>query len=189
MIKLKSILIALGILAGLFIITFFGTDLIMKVIVGHANEVQVPLLIGQDYEVARKTCKAMKLYVEQNELVHDEDIEKGKIISQKPNPGIMTKKYRTVTVVISNGPEMVRIPYLDNLSVVEAKLKLENAGLSLGEKVFRYSDEVRKGNVIYSQPMADELIPRKSDVKITVSLGKYTSSSGDGNKWKNLLEN
>ena len=189
MIKLKSILIALGILAGLFIITFFGTDIIMKVVVGHANEVQVPLLIGQDYEVALKTCKQMKLYVEQNELVHDEDIEKGKIISQNPNPGIMTKKYRTVSVVISNGPEMVRIPYLDNLSVVEAKLKLENAGLSLGEKVFRYSDEVKKGNVIYSQPMADELIPRKSGVKIIISLGKYTSSSGDDNKWKNLLEN
>jgi len=189
MIKLKSILIALVILAGLFIITFFGTDLIMRVIVGHANEVQVPLLIGQDYEVARKTCKQMKLYVERNELIHDENIEKGKIISQKPNPGIMTKKYRTVSVVISNGPEMVRIPYLDNLSAVEAKLKLENAGLSLGEKVFRYSDEVKKGNVIYSQPMADELIPRKSSVKIIVSLGKYTSSSGDDNKWKNLLEN
>lgn len=189
MIKVKSIFIALGILAGLFIITFFGTDLIMKVIVGHGNEVQVPLLIGQDYEVARKTCKAMKLYVEQNELIHDENIEKGKIISQKPNPGIMTKKYRTVSVVISNGPEMVRIPYLDNLSVVEAKLKLENAGLSLGEKVFRYSDEVKKGNVIYSQPMADELIPRKSGVKIIISLGKYISSSGDDNKWKNLLEN
>ena len=161
----------------------------MKVIVGHDNEVQAPLLIGQDYEVARKTCKQMKLYVEQNELIHDENIEKGKIISQKPNPGIMTKKYRTVSVVISNGPEMVRIPYLDNLSVVEAKLKLENAGLSLGEKVFRYTDEVKKGNVIYSQPMADELIPRTSGVKIIVSLGKYTSSSGDDNKWKNLLDN
>jgi len=187
MINTKSILIAFGILVGLFIIVFFGTDIIMKIIVGHGNEVQVPLLIGQDYEVARKTCKDMKLYVEQSELIHDENIEKGKIISQKPNPGIMTKKYRTVSVVISNGPEMVRIPYLDNLSIVEAKLKLENAGLSLGEKVFRYSVEVDKGNVIYSQPMADELIPKKSSVKIIISLGKYTSSSGDDNKWKNLL--
>ena len=98
----------------------------------------------------------------------------------------MTKKYRTVSVVLSNGPEMVRIPYLDNLSIVEAKLKLENAGLFLGEKVFRYSDEVKKGKVIYSQPMADELIPKKSK-KIIISLGKYTTSSGDDNKWKNLL--
>jgi len=187
MTKMKSILIALGVLAGLFIIAFFGTDLIMKIIVGHGNEVQVPLLIGEDYEVARKTCTEMKLYMEQSELVHDENIDKGKIISQKPNSGIMTKKYRTVSVVLSNGPEMVRIPYLDNLSIVEAKLKLENAGLYLGEKVFRYSDEVIKENVIYSQPMADELIPKKSSVTIIVSLGKYTTSSGDDNKWKNLF--
>ncbi|MBT4333356.1 MAG: PASTA domain-containing protein, partial [Candidatus Cloacimonetes bacterium] len=114
-------------------------------------------------------------------------IEKGKIISQKPNPGIMTKKYRTISVVLSNGPEMVRIPYLDNLSIVQAKLKLENAGLFIGEKVFRYSDEVAKGKVIYSQPLADELIPKKSEVEVIVSLGKYTTSSGDDNKWKDLL--
>jgi len=187
MINMKSVLIAFGILVGLFIFAFFGTDILMKIIVGHGNEVQVPLIIGQDYEVARKTCKDMKLYVEQSDLIHDEDIEKGKILSQKPNPGIMTKKYRTVSVIVSNGPEMVRIPYLDNLSIIEAKLKLENAGLSLGEKVFRYSDEVAKGNVIYSQPMADELIPKKSNVKIIISLGKYTTSSGDDNKWRNLL--
>ena len=187
MINMKSVLIAFGILVGLFIFAFFGTDILMKIIVGHGNEVQVPLIIGQDYEVARKTCKDMKLYVEQSDLIHDEDIEKGKILSQNPNPGIMTKKYRTVSVIVSNGPEMVRIPYLDNLSIIEAKLKLENAGLSLGETVFRYSDEVAKGNVIYSQPMADELIPKKSNVKIIISLGKYTTSSGDDNKWRNLL--
>ena len=35
--------------------------------------------------------------------------------------------------------------------------------------------------------MADELIPKKSSVKIIISLGKYTTSSGDDNKWKNLL--
>jgi serine/threonine-protein kinase len=99
----------------------------------------------------------------------------------------MTKKHRTVHVVISKGPEMVRIPYLDNLSIVEAKLKLENAGLSLGKKVFRYSNEVDKGNIVNSRPMADELIPKKSDVDVVISLGKYTTSSGDDNKWKNLL--
>ncbi|MBT5421027.1 MAG: hypothetical protein HOK80_09055, partial [Candidatus Cloacimonetes bacterium] len=76
MIKMKSIAIVLGILMGLFLIAFFGTDVIMKIIVGHGNEVQVPLLIGEDYEVARKNCRNMKLYIEQNELVHDENIEK-----------------------------------------------------------------------------------------------------------------
>ncbi|MCF7858978.1 MAG: PASTA domain-containing protein [Candidatus Cloacimonetes bacterium] len=189
MIKLKSILLAIAILIGLFSIAFFGTDIIMKIIVGHGNEVQVPLIIGTDFEVARKICTDNKLYIEQSEFVNDENIEKGKIISQKPNPGIMTKKYRTISVVVSLGPEMVRIPYLDNLSIVGAKLKLENAGLFIGEKIFRYSEEVEKGFVIYSQPMADELIARKSEVKIIVSLGRYTSASGDDNKWKNLLDN
>ncbi len=186
--KFKPVLIAIGIMMIIFIIGFVGINIIMKIAVGHRNEVIVPDLIDMNFDVARKKCKEYKLYLKQKELVHNDEIEKGRIISQNPNPEIMTKKYRTVSVVVSNGPEMVRIPYLDNLKVVEAKLKLENAGLILGKKIFRYSDEVNKGKIIYSQPMADELIAKKSKVKVVVSLGKYTSSSSSENKWKNLLD-
>jgi serine/threonine-protein kinase len=186
--KLKGFFIAVGILILVFIIAFFATDIIMKIIVGHRNEVIVPDLQGMNYEIARKKCKELKLYVTQTEIIYHEEIEKGKIISQTPNPEIMTKKYRTINVIVSDGPELVRIPYLDNLRVVEAKLKLENAGLTLGEKSFRYSEEVTKGKIIYSQPMADELIPKKSSINIVISLGKYTSSLSSDNKWKNLLD-
>ena len=186
--KLKSLYINVGIMILIFIIAFFATDIIMKIIVGHRNEVLVPDLHGMNYEIARKKCKELKLYITQTEIVYHEEIEKGKIISQTPNPDIMTKKYRTINVIVSDGPELVRIPYLDNLKVVEAKLKLENAGLILGEKIFRYSEEVTKGKVIYSQPMADELIPKKSSIDIVISLGEYTSSSSSDNKWKNLLD-
>ena len=186
--KLKGFFIAVGILILVFIVAFFATDIIMKIIVGHRNEVIVPDLHGMNYEIARKNCKELKLYVTQSEIVYHEEIEKGKIISQTPNPEIMTKKYRTINVIVSDGQELVRIPYLDNLKVVEAKLKLENAGLTLGEKIFRYSDEVTKGKIIYSQPMADELIPKKSPIDVVISLGKYTSSSSSDNKWMDLLD-
>jgi len=92
-----------------------------------------------------------------------------------------------VEVVVSNGPEMVRIPFLYNLSAREAKLKLENAGLQIGEKIYRYSDEVDKNKVVYSQPVADELIAKRSPVDVIISLGSYTPSSSE-NKWKNLLD-
>ena len=186
--KYKAILMAVGIMFVVFIVAFFGTDIVMKIIVGHRNEVIVPDLRDMDFVVARKKCKEHKLYLEQKELVHNDEIEKGKIISQNPNPDIMTKKHRTISVVVSNGPEMVRIPYLDNLRVVEAKLKLENAGLTIGEKIYRYSEEVVKGKVLYSQPMADELIPKRSAVNVVVSLGKYSTSSSSNDKWKNLLD-
>ena len=159
----------------------------MKLVVGHGNEVLVPNLVNTDYNVAIKICVDHKLYLQQIEVVNNDEFEKGRIISQNPHPNIKTKKYRTVEVVVSNGPEMVRIPFLYNLKVVEAKLKLENAGLNLGKKIYRYSDDVDEGKVVYSQPVADELIAKRSGVDVIVSLGKYSSNSSSNSKWKDLL--
>jgi len=181
-----SILISIGLLLIVFLIGFFLFNIVMKIAVGHGSEVDVPNLIDKDFNIAVKTCENNKLYLEQIEVVNNDEIEKGRIISQNPHAGIKTKKFRTIEVVVSNGPEMVRIPFLYNLSTKEAKLKLENAGLQLGEKIYRYSDDVAKNKVVYSQPVADELIAKRSAVDVIVSLGSYTSSTD--NKWKNLLD-
>ncbi|HHE37732.1 MAG TPA: PASTA domain-containing protein [Candidatus Cloacimonetes bacterium] len=186
--KINPYLIALSILLIAFIIGFFAVNMFMKLVVGHGNEVKVPNIVAMDFEVARKNCKDLKLYVQQSESIHNNDLEKGRIISQEPHHGIMTKKFRTIKVVVSKGPEMVRIPYLDNLGVMEAKMKLENAGLFLGKKIFRYSDYVKKDKVIFSQPMADELIARKSKIDVIISLGKLPEVSPKHDKYKNLLD-
>ncbi len=186
--RIKALLFTLLIIIGLFIIGFLGTNIFMKLVVGHGNDVKVPDLAGMNFNVAVKKCDNLKLYLEKSELVHSDEYEKGQIISQQPHPSIMTKKYRTINVVVSEGPEMVRIPYLFNLTITEAKLKLESAGLNLGEKKYRYSDLVEKDRIIYSEPMADDLIARKSEVSIAVSLGKLENSS-NSNKWRNLLDN
>ena len=182
-----SILISIGLLIVIFLIGFFLFNIVMKIAVGHGDEVNVPDLSNINFNVAVKICESNKLYLEQVEVVNNDDVEKGKIISQNPHPGIKTKKFRTVEVVVSNGPEMVRIPFLYNLSAREAKLKLENAGLQIGEKIYRYSDDVDKNKVVYSQPVADELIAKRSPVDVIISLGSYTPSSSE-NKWKNLLD-
>ncbi|MDO9576850.1 MAG: PASTA domain-containing protein [Candidatus Cloacimonadales bacterium] len=185
--KVKSFSKAFVCLIFIFIIGFFLVNLIMKIIVGHGNEVLVPNLVNTDYNVAIKICEDHKLYLQQIEVVNNDEFEKGRVISQNPHPNIKTKKFRTVEVVISNGPEMVRIPFLYNLNVIEAKLKLENAGLNLGKKIYRYSDDVEEGMVVYSQPVADELIAKRSAVDVIVSLGKYSSNTSSNSKWKNLL--
>jgi eukaryotic-like serine/threonine-protein kinase len=185
--RFKALLLTLLILIGLFIIGFVGINFFMKIIVGHGNDVKVPDLVGMNFNVAVKKCDNLKLYLEKVENVHSNDFEKGQIISQNPHPNILTKRYRTIEVVVSEGPEMVRIPYLYNLSVLEAKLKLESAGLLLGEKKYRYSDLVEADKIIYSEPMADDLIARKSEVAVAISLGKLENSS-NSDKWRDLLD-
>ncbi|MBN1949113.1 MAG: PASTA domain-containing protein [Candidatus Cloacimonetes bacterium] len=187
MIKIKAFIVSAAIIIAIFLAGFVLVNIIIRIAVGHRNEVMVPNMIGMDYNVATKKCEGLSLYLEQTGNIHHESYEKGTIISQEPHPDIYTKKFRTIKVVVSEGPEMVRIPFLYNLTLTEARLKLENAGLQLGEVKHRYSDMVEVDKIIYSEPMADDLIARKSSVTVAVSLGPLNDSS-KSNKWRQLLE-
>lgn len=185
--KIKALLITGVILLVAFVLGFVLINLIMKIAVGHRNEVEVPDLVNMNYEVAIKKCKKRDLYARVTEYIHSNEFRKNRVISQKPHTNIKTKKYNTIELVVSKGPEVVHIPYLDNLTVSEAKIKLKNAGLKLGKKEYQYSDEVNKGKIIYTQPMADDLIPRGNEVKVIISLGKLSQDSYEKNKYKKLL--
>ncbi|MBW6515080.1 MAG: PASTA domain-containing protein [Candidatus Cloacimonetes bacterium] len=186
--KIKSLLISAGILVLLFIIGFFGVNILMSIVVGTGNEVIVPDIINLPFDVARKTCMDLNLYVQQVELRHDDEIAQNRIISQSPAPNKPTKINRTVEVVVSKGPELVRVPYLDNITELEAKIRLENSGLKLGEKTFRYSNEVVRDRIIYSQPIADDFIPRGSSVDIVISLGILPDASQRRDHYRSILE-
>ena len=184
--KTRAFFLAILAIMVIFVIAFFGTDFIMKIVVGHSNEVLVPDIVGLNINVAVKKCKTQNLYVEVEKRLNDAGIDKDNIISQTPHHGINTKKFRTIKVMVSDGPEIVRMPNLANLSVAGAKLKLENLELVLGKISYRYSNDVIKGNVIKTFPLAEDLIARKSSVDIFVSLGMIQNSSSDS-KWQDLM--
>jgi serine/threonine-protein kinase len=186
--KMKAFLISLLIIFVSGIVGFIGLNIALKIYVGHRNEVKSPDLTGMNINVARRTCQTLDLYLEETEFIHSDDVTKDRIIMQEPHPDIMIKKFRTIKVVVSKGPEQVHVPYLDNLALTDAKVRLENSGLRLGKKVFRYSNAVQKGLIIFSQPMADELIAKGSEVDVAISLGKLPSSQANTEKYKNLLD-
>jgi len=41
---------------------------------------------------------------------------------------------------------------------------------------------------MYTQPMAEEMIPKGSEVSVVISLGKLVGSKKDINKYKDLLD-
>jgi len=178
---------AVLILILLFLIGFLSFNLVMKILVDHKHEEKTPNVTGMSFETGRQVCRNNNLYLEEVKRINSDEIPQGQIISQDPHPDIMTKRFRTVKVVVSDGPEMVSIPFLANLTVTQAKLKLQNAGLKLGEKNYRYSDEVEKDLVILSNPLAEQRIPRGSQIDVIISLGKIQGSDSKYDKYKDLL--
>lgn len=186
--KIWGFIKAVILLMFLFVLGFVVFNLAMRMLVDHQHEEKTPAVIGMSFETARQICRNNNLYIEEVSRINNDEYAKGQIISQEPHPGIMTKRFRTVKVVVSDGPEMVTIPFLANLSIHQARLNLENAGLNIGEKQFRYSDLVEKNKVISSNPLAEQDVPRGSKVDVIVSLGKIQTSNQQSNRYKELLE-
>ena len=78
--------------------------------------------------------------------VADNQVEAGHVVRVEPQPGTEVVANSVVTVVISDGPEQVRIPFLAALGAEEAADILEATGLCLGEIVGPPEAEVLASN-------------------------------------------
>ncbi|MFU0826657.1 MAG: non-specific serine/threonine protein kinase [Lachnoclostridium sp.] len=110
-------------------------------------------------------------------VVHDyaysDEIEEGRVIETIPSRDESVVKGDTVTVVISNGPEIkkVEMPNIIGLTESKAVKKLENAGLTKGEVTKDYSDTYPAGQVISQSIKAGKKVDSGTAVDFVISLG------------------
>ncbi|MBC8526302.1 MAG: PASTA domain-containing protein [Candidatus Cloacimonetes bacterium] len=155
----------------------------------HRNEVVVPDLVNKDYKKAQHDLYKEGLYIDKKGERNSSEILAGSILAQDPPANSMVKKGYTIDVIVSKGPELVKIPSLDNLSVDEAKIRLMNIGLEIGSINYSYSNEIMRRKVIYSQPISGMNIPKNSKVNLVVSLGKIPANiSGEKGIYDTFLE-
>ena len=110
----------------------------------------------------------------------------GQVISQGIDPGEKVEKGTTVSYVVSLGPETkyVTVPGLGGYTEADARARLENAGLSVGNVSYAYSSTVGEGYVIDQTASPGSSVEEGTSVGFTVSLGPESQpedpSGGDG---------
>ncbi|HEX2313379.1 MAG TPA: Stk1 family PASTA domain-containing Ser/Thr kinase [Thermomonospora sp.] len=72
----------------------------------------------------------------------------------------------------SSTVEAVEVPDLENKRQADAEEALEKAGLKVGSVNEEFSDDVRAGRVISTDPSAGETVERGTEVTLTVSKGR-----------------
>ena len=184
----KTIAFVLISLIVIFLLGFVISRTFLIIYTKHRNELEIPNLIGKNFEKAKHDLYKLQLYIEDIEKQYEKEIYKGSIIAQKPLPGTMVKKGFTIQVIVSKGPKLMQVPILDNLSVEEAKVRLQNVGLKPGDINYSYSNKIRKGNIIYSQPVFGMDVPESSEVNLIVSLGKIPKISDKKGIYESFLE-
>ena len=159
-ISLVLIIIAGGFL-GFFINRIVNND--------EDDEIEIPNLVGKDFEEAQKECQEKGLELRQRSSDYNTDYEEGQIITQEPQAGTKTKE-KIVYADVSKGTRMVKVTNIEGKDIKVAKYELENTLGFVVEQEDVISETVAAGIVI-SQEYKDVERPYGSVIKVQVSSG------------------
>jgi serine/threonine-protein kinase len=139
---------------------------------GTTEESIMPSIIGGDYKEWAKLLEEDYDVVVKYDGRNSDDFEEGKIILTEPVAGTKLSSGQSVMLYYSKGPAVkpVTMIPLEGLTLEQAKSKLEELGLELGEPVTVESD-MAKGTVVYqSVPTGTEVTPG-TKVNLHISAG------------------
>ena len=167
-IALAALLLAGAIIGGTFLWQNAQTE-----------EIAVPSVAGRQIEETYERLIKLGWTVEERYERRDGTTE-GQILGTDPPAGSFYEKEQTVAVIISLGPTRVAIPADIQGNTLEIATQLiEEAGLTLGEVFFTYSEEVPKGLVIGSLALSEDL-PRGGPVDLEISEGPSPRTIPEG---------
>ncbi|MFD4725898.1 Stk1 family PASTA domain-containing Ser/Thr kinase [Streptomyces seoulensis] len=138
----------------------------IALVVSKGAPVDIPDVSGEDAESARQDLTDAGLRVRIAAERVNSDYDKGQVAAQSPEPGAQGAEGDTVTLTLSKGPEMVRVPDVTGSNVDEAHRKLEAAGFEVHEDrglLGLFGDTVKKQSVA-----GGDEAPKGSKITITI---------------------
>ncbi|MFF5917059.1 Stk1 family PASTA domain-containing Ser/Thr kinase [Streptomyces flavochromogenes] len=132
---------------------------------------RVPAVLGQTETEASKRITDAGLEVGTTKRAFSDVYERGTVMAVDPAPGERLRGNGTVTLTLSRGPEIVKVPNLKNKPLAEAKRILAKEGLAPGVITRQFSETVAQGSVIGSDPEPGTERAPDSAVALVVSKG------------------
>lgn len=121
--------------------------LVLNFYTRHGQARAVPDFYGLTMEQTTKLAKKSKLKYQVIDSVYTTLVPRGCVTEQNPKPGFKVKKWRNVVLIINAfSPEMVAMPNLIDLPIIQASYLIESSGLKMGES--RYKPDLSVGFVL-----------------------------------------
>ncbi|MDK1475569.1 Stk1 family PASTA domain-containing Ser/Thr kinase [Streptomyces sp. 549] len=103
---------------------------------------------------------------------HSSTVPRGRVVETDPVPGARIRGNSTVTLTVSRGPDVVKVPRLTGVPLAEARKRLKQAGLEPATVKREFHDEVEQGAVVRTDPRAGVERRPGSAVSLVVSKGE-----------------
>jgi eukaryotic-like serine/threonine-protein kinase len=143
---------------------------------GGPGTVEVPLVTGLTEATATKALTRRGLNTDSTHR-HSSTVPKGEVISSSPPDGTTVTKGSRVHLVISSGPQQVKVPDVTNQDTAAAHSAIHNAGLEYTDD--QVNSDQPKGTVIAQNPAGGTSVNKGTSVTLTISKGPNTAKVPD----------
>ncbi len=135
----------------------------------EVQEVEMPQLVGEQYEKAQAALSALGLDI-RAAYEESDDYEEGEVMRQSVDAGEMVKTGTTVDVTVCSGQESFSLPSMDGKEQSAAEAALRDLGLKTATEQ-AYDDEVPAGRVISTNPVSGSEVIEGQTVTLIISRG------------------
>ena len=131
----------------------------------------VPQVAGLPHDAAASALTAQNLRVGAEREEFSETVARGVVIASSPEAGASARRGAGVDLVLSRGPERYAVPQLAGRTLAEARQRLTDGHLALGDVREEYDEKVPEGQVVSIEPTAGTKVKPGTSVAVVTSLG------------------
>jgi serine/threonine-protein kinase len=172
-------------LSALFVLVVAGVLVVLSLVSGSGvgtgtaspgshppgpTPVAVPRFVGMRIEDARVLADRADVFLDEHQRTSDR-ADPGTIIEQEPEEGAAALPGDTIKVVVAQEVDTVHVPDLRGATESQAKTRLVEAGLKPSGRFQTYDDDVRKGRVVRTEPVAGAEVAKGTTIAYFVSRG------------------
>ena len=168
--KKRTVWIAVFCTAAVLLLAYILLGILLPWLLQSKKQVEVPKLIGLNAE-SLIASDYPDFVLESEDMLYDDSVPAGYVISQHPAAGTMVDRGSTVYLVVSKGSKTDKMPALSGLTVNEAEDLLDDLGLGLTVVLDYLSSDYEKGTIINSDPVANVTLEQGQHVTLYISLG------------------
>jgi serine/threonine-protein kinase len=149
--------------------------LTLTYIIKSEDTVIVPDLVGKDVVSALELLTDLHLNTKVSGSEYSQHFSKNHVTFQEPEAGSEIKKDRDVRIIISKGTRSILMPNLISLSEQQARMIMDENGISRGHLSQAYNPAMAKDQIMAQAPAPGVMITRGAPVDILVSRGAKTA--------------
>ncbi|MDR0941369.1 MAG: PASTA domain-containing protein [Bacteroidales bacterium] len=173
--KIKIILINIAALLLICIVAVFIFKGWLSSYTNHGESIEVPDFSNLSMEKAQELAKQKGITLIAFDTVFDETKKGNVIVATKPSAGGFVKEGRTIYATVNSAsPLMVQLPKLVDMSLRQAQINIESAGLMVGTIDYVpgiAKDFVKEAKFKNKSVLAGTKIPKRSKIDLVVEQG------------------